>query len=224
MREISVLGVAVRDYSLREALRQVQDYMKDGVLNTVCYLDMDLLMKARDDSNLKDAIEGMDLLVPGNKEILQAGSLNYGSREREVEGNFFLREVLKRLAKEKRRVFIVADTQEDLVLLREQLLATQPRLTFFGSFSYNDAVGVPEDAVINEINSVIPDVIISRVSSPAQELLVMNGKMMVNAKLWIALQSQSVQAPSAGTGSKPGFLEFVKRHIFKRAVNKFDEG
>lgn len=204
-------------------MRRVQDFLGNERLDTICYLDRELMVKASDDEQLKSAICEMDLLIPGNVDILRAGGVKSKSREKEVEGNFFLREILKKLAREKKRVFIVADTQDDLVRLREQLLLIEGRLTFFGSFAYDDLAGT-DDAIINEINSVVPDVILSQISNASQEVLMSKSKLMANATLWLALQPSSLATPIVKKQRFPNqMLSFIDRVIFKRAVNQFED-
>lgn len=222
MKEISVLGITMTDYSLREALRLAESYMDGNVLNTICHLNTDLLMKAKDDQELKAAVAGMDMLVPGAVGILEAGGILSMSRRREVEGNFFIREFLKRLARERRKIFLLANTQEELVAMRALLLSMEKKLTFFGSFTY-DGPEVSQFAVVNEINSVVPDVIISMVPSPGQEKLMYECRQMVNARVWISFQEGMLKEKEGKGGKTFSLTEFIDRFIFKRTVKKYDD-
>lgn len=209
------------DYSLREGLRLAESYMESDSLSTICYLNTALLLKAKDDAAVREAISDMDMLVAGDDEILKAGGISFGSRKREVEGGFFLRELLRRFAKEKRRIFIIANSQDELVTLRESFLSIADRLTFFGSYAYGD-LSTSEDAIINEINTVLPDVVISLVESPVQELMVSRSKLMLNTKLWITLVPEAVSACCNKCTRKNPVLNFIERRIFRRTVKHFD--
>jgi len=222
MKEISVLGILMTDYSLRESLRLAESYMDGNTLNTICYLNTELMLLAKDDADLRNAVSGMDLLVPGSTEILKAGGILSMSRHREVEGNFFLREVLKRFAKERRRIFLLANTQEELVMMRSSLLQIEQKLTYFGSFTY-DGPERSDFAVVNEINSVVPDVIISMVPSPGQEILMNEYARMVNAKLWISLQPGVLKHVNDEKKRSNIFTKFLDKIIFRRTVKKFDD-
>lgn len=222
MREISVLGISMRDMSLREGLRECDGFMKGGSLSTVCFLDTDLLMKAKDDDTLRNAIQGMDMLVAGSTDILRGGGVTARSRIKEVRGNFLLRELLKRFAHEKKKIFIIGNSDDELVLMRERLLQFSNRITFFGSCIYGENE-VSEDAVINAVNSVLPDVIISMIESPAQELLMERSCKMVNSRIWIALRPETLDNTGAGHKSGVGLLKFIESRIFRRTVKKFDE-
>jgi|GEM_PF-1935705 len=222
MREISVLGISMRDLSLREGLRECDGFMKSGSLSTICFLNTDLLMKAKDDDALRDAIQGMDMLVAGSTDILLSGGVTARSRIKEVKGNFFLRELLKRFAREKKKIFIIGNSDDELVLMREKLLQFASGITFFGSFIYGENE-VSGDAIINAVNSVLPDVIISLVESPAQELLMEHSRMMVNSRVWIALRPETLDNTGGGRQAGSRLLRFIESRIFKRTVKKFDE-
>ena len=210
------------DHTLRESLRLVGEYLEKGSLSTVCFVSNDLLMKAKDDEELKNAIEGMDLSIASTTQILEAGGIRSVSRIREVEGDYFLRELLKRLAREKKKIFLLGNTQEELVALREQFLSVAGKLTFFGSFAL-DGPETSEDTIVNAINVIIPDVIISSVDSPRQEMLMASSRSMVNARLWVSLQPEVREALTKG-GKSGGFLgSVIDRLIFKRTVKRYDD-
>lgn len=222
MKEISVLGIKMNDMSLREALREVDEYLESFRLNTICFLNTELLMKSKDDLSLRNAIQSMDMIVAGSAEILTAGGITAHSRRKEVEGNFFLRELIRRLAYEKRKVFIMGKSQEELVHMREVFLKVENKLTFFGSFAL-DGPEISTDAIINEINSVVPDVIISMIPSPDQELIMAENSSMVNAKFWLAIQPETLETLTVNSGQKKGFADFINRLLFRRTVKKFDD-
>lgn len=222
MKEISVLGITMTDYSLREALRAAEEFLESGPLNTMCFLNKELLMKAKDDVSLRNAVQSMDVLLVGNTDILLAGGIATGSRKKEVKENFLMRELLKRLAKEKRKIFLLGESDQALVELRTKLLDIDSGLTFFGSFAF-DGPEVSELAIINEINSVVPDVIISLLPSPKQELLMSRNAGMINARLWLSLQQEVLEVKKGQGIGRSFILDFIDRYIFKKTVERFDD-
>ncbi len=215
------MGVSLIDRSLREAMKLLGELLETESLGTVCFLSNELLIKAKDDTDLRDAIQGMDLPVAASVEILEAGGIKSVSRLREVEGNYFIKEMLKKLAREKKKIFLIGNSQDELVTLRETLLSVAGKLTFFGSFAY-DGPETSQDAVINAINTIIPDVIISAASSPEQEHLMHNSRNMVNSRVWISLQPEVLK--KLGDRKRGGFLsDIIDRLIFKRTLRNFDD-
>lgn len=221
MRRINVLGVELRDYSVKESMKLILQYLNSGSLDTVAFLTTGLLMEAKDNSELKNFIETMDMTVPVTTDILTAGGLNSRNREKEVENNIFLKELMKRLAKDKKKIFLLAETENDLIFMREMLLKFDNRLTFFGSYAYENLTGT-EDAIINEINSVIPDVVISVLSSPKQEHMISENKMKVNARVWIALTNANLKTTESGELKHGKLHTMINKTIFKRVVTKYE--
>lgn len=221
MRRISVLGVELRDYSVKESMKMVAQFLNNGSLDTVYFLTTDLLVEAKDNEELKGYIESMDVTIPVTTDILHAAELGIRTREKEVENNTFLNELLKKLAKEKKKIFLLAETEEDLVKMRESLLKFEDKLVFFGSYAYANLSGT-EDAIINEINSVIPDVVISNLAVTKHEKLICENKMKVNAKLWVAIKSVSLKTTHAGELKRSTLYTLIDKTIFKRIVSKYE--
>ncbi len=220
MRRIKVLGIELRDYSVRESMKLITQYLNNGSLDTVGLLTTDLLVDAKDDPELKSYLEEMDMTVPVMEDILHAGGLNVRSREKEVQNNVFLRELMRRLSKEKRKIFLVAETDAELVHLREAMLKIDNKLTFFGSYAYENLTGT-EEAIINEINSVIPDVVVSYLKSPKQERLIHENKMKVNAQLWVAMRGIALRTTQTGELKHGGLHTLIDKTIFKRVVSRY---
>lgn len=219
MKNINVLGVQLKDMSVRDAIKLTTLYLNSEHLNTICFANTNLMLEARESDSLKEYIEAMDLVVPVSADIVSAT----GYREREIRSNLFLREFLKKMSREKRKVFIVGKSEEEQVAIRESLLKIDDRLTFFGCFSYTDSEqpGI-EDSMINEINSVLPDVVISLLDSPMHEELVAKEKQKVNARIWLILQKENLMVGDCGEIKKSRIREFFERFLFKRVVNRYD--
>ena len=77
------------------------------------------------------------------------------------------------------------------------------------------------DDLVNELNDVSPDVIISKLPNIVQQQLICENRHMINASVWVALLYERVAKKKNITfGSKLGWL-FYKR-LFKRKVNQYE--
>ena len=221
MNIYNVLGVSIEDKSLRQQLEFAFGSLENKSLNTVCLLDTELLMKIKDDETAKAAVMAMDMLVAGSTELLKSGGITSKSRFKEVESGLFLQGFLKKLGHDKKKIFLIGSSQEELKHLREVLLSIENRLTFFGSATYgNDDTSA--DGVVNNINSVLPDVIISMAESPKQELLVSENRAMVNAAMWVCLQPGNLEIAQGHMGRMKKFINYLENRIFRRTVKQFD--
>ncbi len=222
MRKINVLGICLKDYTLKEALQLADGYMqKNGAVHTIAYISSQLLIAADGSSEWKEWIESLDMTICTDADVLCADGGMPKSRISEIEENAFLVEFLKKAAKEGRRICLLADTKEKLALLQENLLHLQENLPITGSF----VLGMPERAAafINEANDIVPDVIISELPAPWQKQLLLENKKKINTRIWLALPEGGpacIRRQSIGKR----LMQRIYRKIFKKRVKRYHNG
>ena len=220
MKELQVFGMNLADYSVKEALRKVDEFLIDAKVNTISFLSMDVLMATMDDEDLKTYLSSMDLTVPISSEILSAAGIAGRSRLKEVEEGKFYKELMRKVSNEKRSAFLLSEKEETIETFGSYLKESAPGIEIVGSFAYENLSGDP-DAIVNEINSTFPDIVFSRLSSPKQEKFIYENSSKLNAKLWVALKEDfAVKEPSVGN-SFYQLRNRIKTRIFKNRLNKF---
>lgn len=70
LKKIDILGIEVDNYTVREAMMQVENYLDNTVMNTIETIDMKMLELAGRDETVRACMEQLDLAVIGEKEIL----------------------------------------------------------------------------------------------------------------------------------------------------------
>ena len=107
MKELNILGVSIREYSLKESLALTDIYLKNGAMNTVLFVSAKMLLAAGKNPELKEWIETMDMTVCAEPDILRAADMATMSRMREIENSAYLKEVVRRLFKTKKSAIII---------------------------------------------------------------------------------------------------------------------
>ncbi len=186
IKKIDILGVPLDNYTVREAIRQVESYMGNHVLNAVESISLKMLIDSENDAVLKEVISSLDLAVIGEKEIIQAAGLENMQRIRETEENDFYFEFFKRIERNKMKVFLLGETQEKLSELKEELGLDFPKLLLTGEYAVANCAGDLE-VVINDMNAATPDVIVSVLPSPLQEHFLREHKDKMSANLWYGI-------------------------------------
>ena len=221
MRKMQLLGIGLRDYSVKEAMRLAGQYLNDAKLDTICFLSTDILLNAGEDDRLKVWLESMDLTIPVSVEILHAAGITNRGRLKEVEGSVFYKEFIKRLSSEKRTMFILAETENVLQSSIEYIEQYAPGIQVVGQYAFEHLSG-DVDSVINDINGTVPDIVLSRLSSPKQEQFVFENKNKINAKIWVALKD-SFKVKEGTKGLKFEKLsKLIEKTIFRRMVSKYE--
>lgn len=189
MKEINILGVSVKECSLREALSLTEEYLKNGALNTVLYVSAKMLVEAGKNLQQKEWIESMDLTVCAEPDILRAVNAASVSRIREIESNAYLKAVIRRLAKEKQSVCLLTEKESDIIEFEDFLREMGPRLNMAAQISL-EAVNEDLDELVNCMNDIAADVIISRIPYRRQEQVIAESRNYLNSEVWLALPQE----------------------------------
>lgn len=218
MKNMNVLGFSLKDYSVKEAMKMVKEYLKTAKVDTISFLSMDHLLEASAENDYKKYIESTDLLVPISKEILVAASIESRHRVHEVEENRFVKEFSELISKEKCTVFILGDGEEAVENFKSYLAETAKGVKVVGSFVFCEDTN--DDRVVNEINFAFPDVVISIVPWRRQERFVYENKGNINARLFVSVDKLIEDRNTCGGIKK--ILDNFQRIVFKRRVIKYE--
>ncbi|MFT3983205.1 MAG: WecB/TagA/CpsF family glycosyltransferase [Lachnospiraceae bacterium] len=223
MKNMRVLGIELKDYSVKEAMRMVDRFLKNAKVDTICFLSTDILVTAEDSPELKVWLQSMDLTVPISTEILYAANLASRQRLKEVENSSFYTAFIKKLSAEKRTVFILTEKEETIKASTEYLEKFAPGVQIVGAYAFESLTGDP-DMIVNEINSTFPDVVFSRLPSPKQERFVYENKSKMNAKLWVAIKENFLVKEGKNSLKIRNLSTLIEKTIFRRTVSKYVNG
>ena len=168
IKKIDIMGILPDDYTVREALHQIESLSDDNVLRSIESISMQMLMEAEQDEELRNAISSLDLAIVGQKEILEVAGAGTMQRIKETEENDFFYEFLKRLERNHKRLFLLGETKEKNSRIKEKLIEQYPQLSIAGEYALENCIG-DQAAVINEMNAATPDLVLSVLPSPTQE-------------------------------------------------------
>lgn len=186
IKKIEILGMNLDNYTVREAMLQVEVYLTNDIMNTIENISMEMLVKAQNDVVLKECIEQLNLAIISEKEILKAAGVNSAQRMRETVENEFTKEFMKRILRNNKTVYLLGNTSVQIDKLQEFLRAKYPKLKISGLHALEDCTG-DFDNIINEINIAEPDVILSVLPTPEQEYFLKDNVGKFNAKIWYGL-------------------------------------
>lgn len=220
MKVIDVLGMHITDYPLKEAIKLSLKFISGGAMNTIFYVSSQVLVDAGESQQQREWIESMDLILYGEPTVLDVLGENSRERKSEIKQDAFLHEFIKKIARGKQSVYLILDTEEKADQLAEYLKELHGSVNIIGRYIWNEEQSSADD-LVNELNDVSPDVIISKLPNLVQQQLICENRHMINASVWVALLYERVAKKKNITfGSKLGWL-FYKR-LFKRKVNKYE--
>ena len=112
---IEVMGVVLDCLTAKEAMLRAMQFMENDLVDTIEILSMNDLMNGREDMEWKELIKECGLVIPGEAEILRAAGAGGGNLEKETADHTFLKLFLKYLQKNQKKIFLLAETEEELL-------------------------------------------------------------------------------------------------------------
>lgn len=186
VKKIDILGMQVDNYTVRESLLRLDTYMCNTALNVIETVTMKQLMAAGENPVIRECLEQADLCVIGEREILSETGNATMQRVREVREQDFMRELIKRVVRNQKRVFLIAMTGTELENMQEFFKGINAKFNVAGSYAMEACAG-DTDAIVNEINGATPDMIISALESPVEEEFVLTHREKMGAGVWYGI-------------------------------------
>lgn len=171
-------------FTAKEAMKRAIQFLEDGPLESIGIIPMDMLLAGQEDSEWRDQVRELQMILPGEKEILEAAGIDDRQILRETEERTFLRMFMKYLQKNHQRVYLLAETEEELTRVEDAVRRYSRGIRITGHALIRSGEN-REENVINDINGTETDCILSVLSSPYQEEFAARGRALLNAKVWM---------------------------------------
>lgn len=213
---LQVLDVAVDCHSAKENMKKVVRYMESEPMNLVEMITMQTLVDIPQEDEITVQMKEFDLTFAGNKEILQAAEVTRPDYLKEAEEMLFMKMFLRYLHKNRKRVFLIADTAELLDALIEYAKNRYSGIRVSGTASMEEH-GVSDDMIVNMVNGTETDCIMAFLPSPLQEQFALRNKSLLNARMWMGLGTD-VKDKLMGSLVKNKLKTFFVRQFLKKKI------
>lgn len=218
---IKILGVEMDCLTAKEAMLEAMRFMENDSVDTIEILSMDTLMSGQENEEWKEYTAGLKMVLPGEAEILEAADIRDRVKLKETENRTFLKIFMKYLQKNQKKVFVLAETEEELTRVEEAIQRYNRGIRFTG-----DALLGPDDnreeSVINYINGTETDCILSVLPSPYQEQFIGRNRQLLNVKVWFGCGDALVRSYDERKIFRQIRYFFLKT-MFRRRVEKQKE-
>lgn len=219
IKKIRILGMELDNYTVREEMLRVEEFLNSIVLNTIENISTRLLVVAEHDPNVRQCIEEADLAIVTEKGILTTAGINSAQRIQETKENEFFKEFMKRITRNRKSVYILGASRHKVDELHELLADRYEGMSIVGEYATEECVG-NLDAVINELNSLAPDIIISILPVPQQESFLMENKDKMNARIWYGMGEEYVKY-IAGSNIFSMIINVIHKKSLQSKNNKY---
>ena len=215
--QIDNFDVKMNNLTAKAAMETAVESMQKESVTAIEIVTMDVLLKEQSNQEWKDMTGTIDIVLPGDPEILEAADISDKKIMKDVSGKIFLKMFLRYLQKNKKKVFLLADRAQSIDRLMEILKKNNKKLQVMGQ-SVLDPCGNFDESVINEINGSEPDCILSILSSPAQEEFISRNKGLINTRVWLGCGTVLMQNSGEWGGGR--IRRFLKKKRFQYQVER----
>ncbi len=182
---VKILDIDVDMITNDVFVQKMNEYLTDDRLDVILFASTDLLNRAVEDESYHELIDRAELFLPGEEALLSAHHVDVLEAGGMVVSCRSFGSVLENLTKEDRTIYIIAKNEQEVSILQEYCRSMQPEIRIIGSYAYDQEW--EDAAVINEINSHTPDMILLDMETGIQETWIMEHVSLLNAKLCIAI-------------------------------------
>lgn len=188
IKEITVAGIKLNSYTALENLTQIGNRLDNHVFTAVEEIYMRTLLLAKEDEVVKNTLESLDATVIAENGIWDAVGESTSLRRKEIERREFFFQLMRILERNKYSVLVLAEAMQENIETCEYIAGEFPRLNVMGAKALEEYADA-QDAMINDINLLAPDVIISVLPSPLQEHFLAEHKAKLSTKIWYGIGS-----------------------------------
>lgn len=190
--QINIMGLEVDIISNDTLVSKVKEYIENDCLNIILFATTKLLEDTVEDEKLKELIMAADFILPGDETLLSLHHVDTLKVASMVVDYKSLSLAFQSSALKDKTIYLVAANEKEATLYMEFIKRSYPGIQILGAFY--DELESNEELVINEINSLTPDILIFLIDTPLQERFIMENKLKLNSKLSLGLGRINVES------------------------------
>lgn len=194
MEKIHVLGVPVDKVNMSEALGRAVNLLENKDKSVIYTPNSEIVMMAKDDKNLLDAIKEADLIIPDGIGLVLASKVIKKPLTERVTGIDLMENLLRYCNDNKKSIYIIGGKPGTADKAGKNIGEKYPNINVLGTYhgyfkgQHIGQEGHEEEiAVIKKINELKPDVLFVAFGAPKQELWIKRYKGEINTKLFMGV-------------------------------------
>ena len=182
---VNIMGIDVDMLSNDVFIDKMNEYLADDYLNVIFFASAESLDRAANDEDYHEILDKAELFLPGEEPLLSAHHVDILEAGDMVVSCKSFGTVLENLKKQDRTIYIMAKNDEEVETLKSYCKRMQPELRVIGTCVYSE--GLDDDAVVNDINNCLPDLLLVDLHTGFQEQWIIEHASLLNANLCVAI-------------------------------------
>ncbi len=182
---VNVMGIEIDMLSNDVFIEKINTYLNDDKLDVIFFASAESINRAVENEKYHELVDRAELFLPGEEALLTNYKIDILKDAGMVVSCKSFGIMLENLQKQDRTIYIVSDNSKNIDNLRNYCKKNQPQLRVIGSCIYSE--DMEDAAVVNEINSYIPDILLVDLKIGVQESWIMEHVNLLNARLCVAI-------------------------------------
>lgn len=180
---IQLLNVAVDIASTEIASDAAIGYLQEESSKVVYFLNSETLLSLEESEDLRAIVEESELVLPGTASVNESIDKVLGHKRESFFVESFFDTILDYAVEMGHEILIVAENQKRFISIQENIQENRPFITSSGVFLTEQEES--SDHIVNEINSVAPDILLIAMEEKKQLALLQKYRNQMNAGLMI---------------------------------------
>lgn len=181
MKKEHYLGVDVAPLTYKQVIKEISRNIDKGEQSTVIAVNPEKVMKAREDEQLRDLINGSTFQIPDGVGIVLASKMTGGAIKDRVTGIEMMGYLLHLAEQKYLRVFLYGAKEEIITEAIDSIKKHHPNIIIAG---YENGYEDDEEKVVRHIQESQADVLFVALGSPKQELWIRRNKKRLPVKVF----------------------------------------
>lgn len=218
--KIEVLGVEIDHYTAKEAMEKAMEYMQTEPIHVIELVTMNTLIQFLR-TEQKFSFDEFDMMLAGNRTILEAAGVTDAKYLKEIENNLFVKMLLQFWHKNRTRVFLLSEDETSLKDLREYLQTKYPGIVIADGASMEEKQE-SDDMLINKVNGAEAECIIAEIDALEQKEFIVRNRALLNVKVWLGLTAE-FRDKWQKVSIKHRLKYFLNLQLLKKVIQKEHE-
>lgn len=185
--KVKIMGMEL-DILSEDALRkEFEGFLSYDFLNVIHLISLDYMDAFEENEQIQETLGEADLVLPGEQAILSSSHVDVLATggmvvDYRIAGKACGKEMLTG-----RTCYLVLRDRKEARIIYRYLASHHPALQVVGLYTSDS--GVTDEALVNDINTGLPDLIFMSMESPHAEAWLHDNRAKINAKLCVVLGS-----------------------------------
>ena len=202
---VSILGIPIDDLDMEQSLGRVEEFIRSGRFHQVATVNVDFVVRALRDGDLKRILQTADLVVPDGMPVVWLARAVGARLPERVTGADMVPRLAELSAQHGYRIFFLGGRPDVLDIALANMQAAYPGVQVCGSYSppLASLEKMDHEEILRRVEAANPDVLLVAFGNPKQEK-------------WIHMHRHRLKVPVCiGVG---GTVDFMAGHVQRAPV------